>query len=50
MQHMERLLPELDHEPPAYGTRFWIAFAVFVITIATAALFVFFYFIVMGHM
>jgi hypothetical protein len=51
MQHMERLLPDLElhDEPSRYSTRFWIAFGLFIITIATGALFAFFYFVVMGH-
>ncbi len=51
MQHIERLLPdlELNNEPSRYSTRFWLAFGLFVVIVATAALFAFFYFIVMGH-
>lgn len=48
--YADRLLPDLEEEQEhSYGTRFWVAFSLMMITIITLALFLFFYFVVMGH-
>ena len=48
--YADRLLPDLDEPEHGYSTRFWVLFTLFIITVSTTALFLFFYFVVMGHM
>ncbi len=50
MQAMERLLPDLDRQDEGgYSTRFWLAFSLFIIIVASLSLFAFFYYVVMLH-